>query len=207
VAGDVKYKGLAEDAEPAFYSVIAQNPSWSNFLVIKTETIDPTTLTTAVRNQIRMLDPDMPVDQIKTLQQHLYTQVAQPRFRTTLITVFALIALILASIGIYGVISYTVSHRTREIGIRMALGAQRRQVLNMIIGQGFQLTAISIALGLIGAFALTRLMKGFLFGVTATDPMTYIAVTTLLMAIAMLACFIPARRATKVDPVIALRSE
>jgi len=207
VVGDVKYKTLAEQAEPAFYHAIAQNPSGSNFLMIKTDILDPSSLTSAVRNEVKALDADTPVTQVKTLQQHLSSDVAQPRFRTTLITVFALIALVLASIGIYGVISYTVSHRTNEIGIRMALGAQRRQVLNMIIGQGLKLAVASVTIGLAAAFALTRLMKNFLFGVSATDPVTFGAVATLLLGIALLACYIPARRATRVDPVIALRHD
>jgi putative ABC transport system permease protein len=141
------------------------------------------------------------------MEQRFSKAIAQPRFRTILIALFAGVALVLACVGIYGVISYSVSQRTHEIGIRMALGAGRRNVLKLVIGQGAWLAIIGVAIGLGGAFALTRLMAGLLFGVTPTDAATFVSVPLVLILVALLACYIPARRATKVDPLVALRYE
>lgn len=207
VVGDVKYTGLAGETQPAIYEPAAQNPAWGMFLVVKTETSDPLSLTAAVRNEIRSLDGELPVSKISTLEQRLSAAVTQPRFRTTLIALFAAIALILASVGIYGVISYSVTQRTHEMGIRMALGARAVDVLRLIINQGMTLALIGIGLGLMAAFALTRVLATLLYGVSATDPLTFAAVSLLLVMVALLACFIPARRATRVDPMVALRNE
>jgi predicted permease len=207
VVGDVKYNGMADDVQPAIYQPIEQAPIWGFALVLKTDVADPPSLTTAVRNEISKLDPSLPVTKVSTMEQRVATAMAPPRFRTTLIALFAAVALILACVGIYGVISYSVTHRTHEIGIRIALGAQRRNVLQLVLGQGALLAVIGVMLGLGSAFALTRLMAGLLFGVTPTDPMTFICVPLGLMAVALLASYLPARRATKVDPLVALRYE
>jgi putative ABC transport system permease protein len=207
VVGDVKYNGVADDVQPALYLAAQQSPVWGVSLVIKTNVVDPLSLTTAVRNEIRKLDPELPVTQVRTMEERLSRAIAQPRFRTTLIAIFAAVALVLACVGIYGVISYSVTQRTHEIGIRMALGAGRRNVLKLVIGQGAWLAIIGVAFGLGGAFALTRLMAGLLFGVTPTDAATFISAPLGLIFVALLASYIPARRATKVDPLVALRYE
>jgi putative ABC transport system permease protein len=207
VVGDVKYAGLEAEIQPAIYQPVAQNASWGMFLIVKTETADPSSLVASVRKEISSLDSELPVAKISTLDERLAAAVTQPRFRTTLIAIFAAIALILASVGIYGVISYSVTQRTHEIGIRMALGAGARDVLRLVIGQGMTLALIGIGIGLAAALALTRVLASLLYGVSATDPLTFVGVSLLLVMVALLACFIPARRATKVDPMIALRNE
>ena len=205
VAGDVKYNGLAGETQPAMYQPLIQATTGNVFLSVKTEAADPLSLAAAVRSEIRSLDPELPVAQVRTLEQRFATAVAQPRFGATLVALFAALALILASIGIYGVISYSVTQRTHEIGIRIALGARSRDVLGLVARQGMTLTVIGLGVGLSASFALTRLMKNLLFGVSETDPLTFIAVSLLLSLVALLACLVPARRATKVDPMIALR--
>ena len=207
VVGDVKYNGMADDVQPAIYQPTAQEAVWGWALILKTDVADPLSLTTAVRNEISKLDPSLPVTKVSTMEQRVATAMAPPRFRTTLIALFAAVALILACIGIYGVISYSVTQRTHEIGIRIALGAQRRNVLQLVLGQGALLAVIGVVLGLGGAFALTRLMASLLFGVTPTDAAIFTAVPLGLTAIALFASYLPARRATKVDPLVALRYE
>src|SRR6266542_3692312 len=207
VVGDIKYKGLGAETLPAFYQPIAQNPWWGVFLIVKTEAADPLGLAAAVRNEIRSLDRELPVTQVRTLEQRLYASVAQPRFRTTLTAIFAALALILASVGIYGVISYSVTQRAHEIGVRVALGARSRDVLTLVVKQGMTLTLIGLGIGLSASIALTHLMKTLLFGVSATDPLTFIVISLLLMVVALLAALVPARRAMKVDPMVALRFE
>ena len=207
VVGDVKYNGMADDVQPAIYQPIQQAPIWGFALILKTDVADPLSLTTAVRNEVSKLDPSLPVTKVSTMEQRVATAMAPPRFRTTLIALFAGVALLLACVGIYGVISYSVTQRTHEIGIRIALGAQRRNVLRLVLGQGALLAVIGVMLGLGGAFALTRLMASLLFGVTPTDAAIFTSVPLGLTAIALLASYLPARRATKVDPLVALRYE
>ncbi|HKY04164.1 MAG TPA: FtsX-like permease family protein, partial [Blastocatellia bacterium] len=207
VVGDVKYTGLGSETQPAIYQPSVQNPSWAVFLIVKTESGDPLSLATAVRNEVRALDHELPVRHVRTMEQLLAASLVQPRFRTTLITVFALLALILASIGIYGVISYTVTQRTREIGIRMAMGARPKDVMRLLLKQAMLLTSAGVGVGLVAALALTRLMESLLFRVTATDPVTFILIALALAGVALAACYLPARRATRVDPMVALRYE
>src|SRR3977135_3442925 len=165
VVGDVKYNGLADEVQPAIYLAAEQSPMWGMALVVKTDVADPLSLTAAVRSEIRKLDPELPVTRIATMEQRLSSAIAQPRFRTSLIALFAAVALALACVGIYGVISYSVAQRTHEIGIRMALGARQRDVLRMVLRGGLKLALIGVAIGLAGAFALTSLMTNLLFGV------------------------------------------
>jgi putative ABC transport system permease protein len=207
IIGDVKYNGLAERVQPAIYLAAAQAPTPSLSLIVKTEAADPLTLTEAVRGEVSRLDPELPIAQIRTMEERLAGALAQPRFRTLLIALFAAVALILACIGIYGVMSYSVSQRTHEIGIRMALGAKGGDVLRMVIRQGLTVAATGIVIGLGGSLALTRLMNSLLFGIGATDPLTFAATALVLAVTALAACYLPARRATKVDPMIALRYE
>jgi putative ABC transport system permease protein len=161
----------------------------------------------AARDVIRSIDAQQPVADERTLESLLGNSVARQRFNTLLLAVFAMVALLLAAIGIYGVMAYSVTQRTQEIGIRVALGAQTADVLKLVVGQGMKLALVGVVIGLIGALALTRLMSNLLFGVSATDPLTFIVVATLLTGVALLACWLPAWRAANVDPMIALRCE
>jgi putative ABC transport system permease protein len=165
------------------------------------------TMTGAIRREIQAVDRDQAVFNVTTLEQLMGESILIRRFFMILLLVFAGLALILAAVGIYGVMSYVASQRTHEIGIRMALGAQASDVLKLIIGKGMVLAVIGVTAGLAGSFALTRLMAGLLFGVTATDAFTFVTVSVGLIAIALLACYIPARRATKINPLVALRYE
>jgi ABC-type antimicrobial peptide transport system permease subunit len=175
-------------------------------LLLRTD-VEPNSLTSAVRAQIAALNKDQAVFNVRTMDDIVSESVASRRFSMMLLTVFAVAALLLASIGIYGTMSYTVAQRTCEIGLRITLGAQRGNVLKMVIGEGMKLALIGVALGLIASFALTRTMKNLLFGVSTTDPLTFLSITLLLAAVALFACWIPARRATKVAPLVALRYE
>jgi putative ABC transport system permease protein len=206
VAGRVKHKGLdAEFKGQIFYS-IAQGANTSMHLVARTTT-DPLSMISAARSAIRAVDPDQPVYRVMTMEQVLTNSIAQPRLTMLLLGVFAALALVLAVVGIYGVMSYAVAQRTHEIGIRMALGAHAGDVVALVIRHGMKLALAGVAAGLIASFALTRLMARLLFNVSASDPVTFAVIALLLTAVAMVACYIPARRATKVDPMIALRYE
>src|SRR5947209_4129285 len=207
VVGNVKHKNLSmAEEDPEAYVPHEQLPFDTMTLVVKTN-VNAASITSAVRNEVRALDKDLPVYSIKTLDEYLAASVSQPRFNTLLLAIFAGLALILTAIGLYGVMSYSVVQRTHELGIRLALGAQTHDIQKLVVGQGMALTLIGVVIGLIGAFALTRIMRSLLFGISATDPLTFIAVSLLLSTIALIACLIPARRAMKVDPMIALRYE
>jgi predicted permease len=211
VVGDVKHFSLDGDPAPHIYLPIHQahedGVAWltnTQYWLLRT-TVDPLTLSAAAGREIQAVDRNVPSSNIRTMDQYLAASVAPRRFNLWLLTVFAGAALILAATGLYGVISYGVAQRRHEIGIRVALGARAGDVLKLVIGQGMALAIIGVALGLVAALALTRLMESLLFGVSATDPLTFIAIALLLTFVALLACYIPARRATKVDPLVALR--
>ncbi|HEY0003633.1 MAG TPA: ABC transporter permease [Pyrinomonadaceae bacterium] len=206
MVGEVRHERLDQATRKTVYVPYQQIPDRQMTLTIRTTT-DPTSLVAAVRQQVKELDPEQPLINVWTMEEVISRAVWQPRLYAILFGVFAGVALILASVGIYGVMSYAVTQRTHEIGIRMALGAQARDVLKMVLGQGLVLVLIGVAVGLGGAFALTRLMASLLYGVSATDPATFSAIALLLIGVALLACYIPARRAMKVDPMVALRYE
>jgi len=206
VVGDVKYSGLDLKPEPAYYMPLAQDAWRAAYLVVRTP-LNPAGLAPAIREQIWALDKDIPIAKVATMDRLLAESVAQPRFRTLLLGIFAALALVLASVGIYGVISYSVTQRTHEIGIRMALGAQARDVSKLVIRDGVALALIGVTMGLAASLALTRLMESLLFEVSTTDQSIFAGVGALLVAVAVLACWIPARRASRVDPMVALRCE
>jgi putative ABC transport system permease protein len=205
VTGDVHHNGLNVAPNPEIYLSQLQEPQ-SSLAVMARTTGDPLQLAAAAREQVKAIDKDLPVT-VTTMDQIFSESVAGQRFNTSLLGIFAAVALLLAMIGVFGVINYSVAQRTREIGIRIALGAQRRDVFRIVVGQGLVLALVGIALGAVGAFALTRLISGLLFGVSPTDGPTFVMVSLIVTVVAFLACYLPARRATKVDPLVALRYE
>jgi putative ABC transport system permease protein len=206
VIADEKIGGLDDDKSAGMYISYAQSTTTFMNLVVK-GTVNPETLQQAIRHEVQQVDRDQPLTDIRTMEQIKTESVANNRLRTMLLGIFAGIALLLAAIGIYGVISYSVAQRTHEMGVRLALGASRGNILGLIIRNGMLLSGIGLVIGLAGAFALTRLLTTLLFGVTATDPATMGGMAALLVAVALLACYFPARRATVVDPLVALREE
>ncbi|HEX8635135.1 MAG TPA: ABC transporter permease [Pyrinomonadaceae bacterium] len=206
VIKDVKYAGLDAAVRPEVYLAHTQNP-WGNMtLVTRTET-PPATMTAAIRGALREVDKDQPISNVMTMQEQVSLSLATKRFVMTLLGAFALLALILAIVGLYGLISYSVAQRTHEIGVRMALGARPRDVTMMVVRQGMTLTLIGLAIGLVGSFIVTRLIESFLFGVSTIDPLTFTGVALVLIIVALLASVIPARRAARVSPIIALRAD
>jgi putative ABC transport system permease protein len=206
VAKDGKYVTLGEDPRPFVYYPHRQNYEAAMTVLVRT-TGDPKTLVEAVRNEVRALDPHLPTFDVKTLTEHMGITLLPVRLAATLLGIFGFLALLLAAVGIYGVVSYSVSQRTHEIGIRMALGARAWDVLRLVIAQGLSLTLIGVAIGLAAAFGATRFLTFLLYGISPTDPLTFVGLSALLAAVALLACYIPARRAMKVDPMVALRYE
>jgi putative ABC transport system permease protein len=204
IVGDVRYDSLTDEAQPTVYFPPSELAYSFMTLVVRTDG-DPADMAPAVRRELRAIDPDQPVSDVRTMDQVMSDTVGRARFNTLLLGLFAAMATLLAAVGIFGVMSYSVTLRTREIGLRMALGAPQSQVLKLILKQGLVLTLAGIGVGLVGALALTRLLSGLLFGVRSTDPATFAAIVLLLTFVSMIACYIPARRATRVDPLIALK--
>jgi len=206
IVGHVKHKGLDGESRVQYYIPHSQTQNAFMSLVVRAS-VDPTSLTGAVRGAISGLDRDLPVFRVKTMEQFVSESMAQRRFAMALVGIFAAVAMALACVGLYGVLSYSITQRLREIGIRMALGARGSDVLRLVVGQGMLLALAGVALGSVAAFLLTRLMANLLFAVTASDPLTFVTIASLLTLVALVACFAPARRATKVDPIVALRYE
>jgi putative ABC transport system permease protein len=177
------------------------------WIVARTSLSNPATLANAIRGQLASLDRDIPLNQVRVFDEYMSRTLAKPRFNALLLSIFAGTALLLTAIGIYGVLAYSVSQRTNEIGIRIALGACQSNIFRLIVGQAMLLVAISMAIGLLGAFMATRFLGSLLYGVAAWDPITFASIATLITAVSFLACWLPARRAARVDPVIALRAE
>ena len=206
VVGDIRNRSLSVESKPAYYVPETQVPFNQLSMVVRT-TGDPHVLINAVGKEVLALDKDVPVYSVKTMNEYLASSVAAPRFNTTLLSIFAGVALVLTIVGLYGVMSYSVAQRTNEIGIRLALGAQRRDVIALVVKQGLLLVLFGLLIGLPSAFALMRLISGLLFGVTNKDPMTFVSAAVVLSLVGLLACYIPALRATRVDPMEALRCE
>lgn len=207
IVGNVRQDEPGKPTLPELYASYAQLPWFSHSLVIRSRNTDPRSILKEIGQAIRSVDPQQNLQKPELISEQLANAVAEPRLYSVLLGLFALVALLLAALGIYGVMAFVVSQRTREFGIRIALGAQPKDVWRLVIGQGIKLAGLGLVIGLTGAFAATRLLRSLLFGVSVTDPLTYVAITFLLVLVAFLACYIPARRATKVDPMIALRCE
>jgi predicted permease len=206
VVGSVKQYGLDIDGKIVVYLPHQQNPSGRMFMVART-TSDPSAMAAAMAREIHAVDRDVPIYEVRTMPERLSDSLARQRFSTTMLTAFALFALVLAMLGVYGVMSYLVTQGTHDIGVRIALGAQGGNIVGLVVRRGMQLAAMGIGAGLLGALALTRVMSSMLFGIPARDPLTFSAVSLILLLIALLATYIPARRATQVDPMVALREE
>jgi predicted permease len=205
VVGDMRRQGLEREPVLQMFESLAQNPPRSVDLFIRTSTDDPLTMAGALQAAVRRVEKHAPIYGVAPLEEQLGTYLAQRRFQTSLLTGFSLVALLMAAVGIYGLIQYSIAMRTQEIGLRMAIGAQAGDIFRMIIGEGLMLSLTGLALGLVGAWWLGRAGSSLLFGVTATDALTFMTVSLLLTAVATAACYFPARRAMKVDPIAALR--
>lgn len=209
IVGDVKQYSLAESSYPAVFTPFAQtNEAWRRWMSVVVRMPDSSgSMIPAIKREIWTLDSQIPLNRIQSMEELLGLSLAERQFNMALLGLFAGLAVILVAVGIYGVISYSVSQRTHEIGIRMAVGARRIDVLKLVIGQGLRMAIVGTAAGILGAVALTRLMAKLLFGVTPNDPATFSAVVLLMLAVVFLACLVPARRAMRVDPMVALRHE
>jgi predicted permease len=201
-----KYRSIGESPRPYMYLPLSQNMTSSVTLHVRTQ-IEPRSAATAIRGQVQSLDSNLPVYDVRPLTEHVSLSMLPAQVGSAFLALFGLIALLLACIGIYGITAFSVAQRTNEIGIRMALGAQAGQVLRLVMGQSMLLLIIGLVVGLIGAYALGGLIASFLYGISPNDPLTFAGVTLIFIAIALLACYIPARRAIRVDPVITLKTE
>ena len=206
IVGDLRNKGLSVSVEPEVYLPFFQAPAFSKHLVLRSK-MDPMEIAAAVRRELLRIDPGVIVEKIKTMDRIRDDSISAQRFTMTVISLFSGLALILAAVGMYGVISHSVAQRTHEIGVRMALGAQGHHILRLILGHGMILAVTGIALGLAGSIALTRVLRSLLFEIDPTDLLTFTVVPTLLATAVLLACWWPARRATKIDPLVVIRSE
>ena len=207
VVGNVRHVGLDADPNSEIYQLLGQAQWPSMFVAIRSATSDPTSLTAEAQNAVWGVNKDVPLANVRTMQEVIANSVQRRKFSMLLLTIFAVAAMLLAAVGLYGVMSYSVAQRTHEIGIRMALGARRPDVLTLVVKQGMALALMGIAAGTVLSLAMTRLISGMLFGITATDPLTFAAVAALLGTVAFLANYLPARRASKVEPMVALRYE
>jgi predicted permease len=207
VVGNVKHRTLNMEFTPEVYLSASQIPMDSMSIVARTSISNPTAITSAVRSELAAVDRNIPLVRVRVFDEYLARALARPRFNALLLSIFAGTALLLTAIGIYGVMAYSVSQRTSEIGIRIALGAGKNSIFRLVVGQAMTIVAISLAIGLAGAFAATRLLNSLLFGVGASDPLTFVAIVLLVSAVAFIAAWLPARRATRVDPIVALRAE
>jgi ABC-type antimicrobial peptide transport system permease subunit len=213
VVGDVRHLGLHVDPTPETYVSISQIPQenlsflTNNMTWVVRTSAEPLTQARAIQREIQSVNASIPTNYTRSMEQFLSSSLAPSRFNLFLLGVAAIAALLLASMGIYAVISYSVAQRTHELGIRVALGARQLDVLKLVVGSGLKMVLIGVALGLVGAYILTRVLSNLLYGISVTDPSTFVSMSLLLIIIALLASYIPARRATKVDPIIALRSE
>ena len=207
VVGNVKHLSLKNDDSPEMYLPRTQIPLDIVSLVVRSRVSDPAALTSAVRKELAAMDGSIPLTSVRVFDEYISRSLARPRFNALLLSIFAGTALFLTAIGIYGVMAYSVSQRTNEIGIRMALGAAQSAIFRLVVGQAMTLVGISLALGLIGAFGATHLLNSLLYGVRSWDPLTFVAIVFLISIVAFLAAWLPARRAARVDPVVALRTE
>jgi putative ABC transport system permease protein len=207
IVGNVKHLSLRNDDSPEMYLPRTQIPFGIMSIVIRTSVSNPNAITNSLRKELAAMDATIPLTSVRVFEEYISRSLARPRFNTLLLSIFAGTALLLTAIGIYGVLAYSVAQRTSEIGIRIALGAGKSSIFRLIVGQAMTLVGISLVLGLAGAFAATRLLSSLLFGVGASDPVTFIAIGLLVSAVAFVAAWLPARRATRVDPIIALRAE
>jgi len=204
IAKDVKYRSLNEAPQPFLYLPLLQDYR-SNMILVARTTIEPEKMFQPVRAEVAALDPKIPMFGVKTFEEHVGISLFLQRMAATLLSIFGLLALSLAAIGLYGVMAYSVSQRSRELGIRVSVGAERRDIFKLILGQGLAISVVGLLAGLVAAFAVTRLTAKLLYGISATDPVTFIVIALLLLCVTLLACYFPARRATRVDPMIALR--
>jgi putative ABC transport system permease protein len=204
--GDVRQTGLAQEPKDTVYLPFLQFPGFSSSLFVRT-VVDPRTVAEQARAELRALEPDAAVSNVRTLEEVKSEALSSPRLTTVLLGLFATLALAISAAGLSGVLAYSVSQRTREIGIRIALGAAPGRVVAMLLGQGLLAAAVGLGLGLVGAIGLSRVISGLLFGVEPTDPLCFVGSALVLSVVAVVACFLPARRATVIDPMLALRTE
>ncbi|HKR61431.1 MAG TPA: FtsX-like permease family protein, partial [Pyrinomonadaceae bacterium] len=206
VVGDIERYGLGENVQPEIYFPYSQRARWATYFVVRTD-MTKGSFREALQSRLATIDSEIRQSRTSSMDDLITSSLKRPRFNLVLVAIFATTALLLAAVGIYGVMSYLVEQQTREIGIRSALGAKRSHILRLIIGRGVGMAFIGVVLGLVGSFGLTRFLAGLLYGVAALDPITFIGISILLLIVSVLACYIPARRATKVDPLVALRYE